>query len=84
MDKKAQLLLKRYKAACKRAGVKELKIQHKMICCGKPSCSVCGGTEYAHGPYNYGRYVDPVTKVRHWVYIGPVPVVAAVDKKGLP
>ena len=80
MDEIRQQLLKRYKAACKRAGVEELKIQHKFICCGKSSCSVCGGVEYAHGPYNYGRYVDTKTKKRRWVYIGRVPPRAAVDK----
>ena len=68
MDKIRQQLLKRYKAACKRAGVTEMKIQHKFICCGKPACKVCGGTAYAHGPYNYGRYVDKKGEMMVGIY----------------
>ena len=79
MDKMRRKLLDKYYAVCEKAGT-EVKTYHKMVCCGKSTCTVCGGVDYAHGPYVYGFFRDKVSKLQKWVYIGRVPPRAIMDK----
>ena len=48
------------------------KVITKLICCRRPGCSVCGGSEYNHGPYYYAYFVNPVDKKRSFKYLRPV------------